>query len=74
MVGIICPTALVEIGLKDLPKSGSAMAPPAPPDLNMTTLTPKDRIQSNMSGLAYVFISLSLTLRLLNGLSKSALI
>ena len=25
------PSALVEIGLNDLPKSGDAMAPPAPP-------------------------------------------
>ena len=29
-VGIICPH-LVEIGLTDLPKSGEAHAPPAPP-------------------------------------------
>ena len=28
LVGIICP--LVEIGLTDVPKSGVAMAPPAP--------------------------------------------
>ena len=30
MVGIICTPALVEIGLTDQPKSGVAMAPPAP--------------------------------------------
>ena len=31
MVGIICPPSLVDIKLTDLPKSGGAMAPPAPP-------------------------------------------
>ena len=29
--GLICSPTLVEIGLTDLPKSGGAMAPPAPP-------------------------------------------
>ena len=31
LVGIICPLALVEIGLTDLPKSRGAVAPLAPP-------------------------------------------
>ena len=30
-MGIICPPPLIEIGLTDLPKSGGAMAPLAPP-------------------------------------------
>ena len=53
LVGIICPP-LVVIGLTDLPKSGGAMAPPAPPG---TTGLP------NCHTHQYVFISVHLVNR-----------
>ena len=49
LVEIICPPP-VEIGLTDLPKSGGAMAPPAP--LGMTPLISHQLIRAGIESFA----------------------